>query len=222
MLSRHEEKYILNYRQYLELRHRAAQVLSPDSHGEDGNYTITSVYYDDLEDMGLYEKLDGLAFHSKFRVRTYDYNASFVRLERKDKRGIMTNKISAVIDWKMLPMLTEYGAWEQTTGNTRDLMQQMQARALRPAVGVRYVRDAFFHAGSDLRLTFDRDLEAIPPDMEALCDPDFRGIPALEPGSVIMEVKYGSYLPTFLRTMTRVNVPQLSFSKYALCREKMR
>ena len=35
-------------------------------------------------------------------------------------------------------------------------------------------------------------------------------------------VKYGSYLPTFLRKLTRVRAPQLSLSKYALCREKLR
>lgn len=222
MLSRHEEKYILNYRQYLLLRQRATQVLTADDHGDNGTYTITSVYYDDLEDTGLYEKLDGLALHSKFRVRTYDYDTGFVRLERKDKRGIMTKKISSVIDWEKVPSLTEPGAWELAGGATRELMQQMQAKALQPVVGVRYVRDAFYHSGSDLRLTFDRNLEAIPPDVQALCDPHFCGIPALEPGSVIMEIKYGSYLPAFLRKMTRVQAPQLSFSKYALCREKMR
>ena len=128
MLSRHEEKYILNYRQYLLLRQRAAQVLTADDHGDNGTYTITSVYYDDLEDTGLYEKLDGLALHSKFRVRTYDYDTGFVRLERKDKRGIMTKKISSVIDWQKVPSLTEPGAWELAGGATRDLMQQMQAK----------------------------------------------------------------------------------------------
>ena len=222
MLSRHEEKYILTYRQYLTLHHRVMQTLTPDAHGDGGTYTITSIYYDDPEDTGLYEKLDGLAFHSKFRARTYDYDTSFLRLERKDKHGILTNKISAVVDWEQLPSLIQPGVWEQTTGSTRELVLQMQAKALRPVVAVRYVRDAFYHAGSDLRLTFDRDLEAIPPDIQALSNPDFRGIPALDPGSVIMEIKYGSYLPAFLRKLTHVRAPQLSFSKYALCREKLR
>lgn len=222
MLSRHEEKYILTYRQYLLLRQRALQTLTPDSHGDAGTYTITSIYYDDPEDTGLYEKLDGLALHSKFRARTYNYDTGFLRLERKDKHGIMTNKISSVIDWKQLHSVTQPGAWEYTEGIARELVQQMQAKALQPVVAVRYIRDAFYHAGSDLRLTFDRELEALPPDVQALSNPDFRGIPVLGPGNVVMEIKYGSYLPGFLRKLTRVRAPQLSLSKYALCREKLR
>lgn len=222
MLSRHEEKYILTYRQYLLLRQRALQVLTPDAHGSAGTYTITSIYYDDPLNTALDEKLDGLAFHSKFRARTYDYDTGFVRLERKDKQGILTNKISSVIPWQQLPLVTQPGAWEQVEGSTRELLQQMQAKGLQPVVAVRYIRDAFYHTGSDLRLTFDRELEAIPPDPQALRDPDFHGIPVLEPGSVVMEIKYGSYLPTFLRKLTRVRAPQLSLSKYALCREKLR
>ena len=222
MLSRHEEKYILTYPQYLQLRHRAMQILAPDTHGDAGTYTITSVYYDDPVDTGLYEKLDGLALHSKFRARTYDYNTGFVRLERKDKRGIMTKKISSVIPWQKLPLVTEPGSWTQVDGPAQELMQQMQAGALRPVVAVRYIRDAYYHPGSDLRLTFDRELEALPPDVQALSNPDFHGVPVLEPGNVIMEIKYGSYLPSFLRKMTRVRAPQLSFSKYALCRIQLR
>ena len=222
MLSRHEEKYVLTYRQYLMLRQRALQTLTPDSHGDGGTYTITSIYYDDPEDTGLYEKLDGLAFHSKFRARTYDYDTRFVRLERKDKQGILTNKISAVIDWEQLPLATQPCAWEQTEGTTRELIQQMQSKSLQPVVAVRYVRDAFYHNGSDLRLTFDRELEALPPDAAALNDPDFHGIPVLAPGQVIMEIKYGSRQPSFMRKLTKVRAPQLSFSKYALCRTKLR
>ena len=35
------------------------------------------------------------------------------------------------------------------------------------------------------------------------------------------DVKYGKYLPAFLRKLTRVNAPQLSLSKYALCRAQI-
>lgn len=134
----------------------------------------------------------------------------------------MTNKISSVVAWEQLPLATQPGAWEHTEGSARELIQQMQAKSLQPVVAVRYIRDAFYHNGSDLRLTFDRDLEALPPDAAALNDPNFRGIPVLAPGEVIMEIKYGSYQPSFMRKLTKVRAPQLSFSKYALCRTKLR
>lgn len=222
MLSRHEEKYILTYAQYLLLRQRAAMALLPDTHGDRGCYTITSLYYDDPQDTGLYEKLDGLALHSKFRVRTYDLSDSFIKLERKDKQGILTQKISAPIEKEQLDILTQPGAWEQFSGTAQELVQQLQEKSLRPVIGVRYVRDAFYHPGSDFRLTFDRDIEAIPPDAAALTDGSVQGLTALPPGSVVMEIKYGSRIPAFARKLTRIQAPQLSLSKYALCREQLR
>lgn len=41
MLSRHEEKYIIDYRQYVMLRQRAMELLTPDPHGNYGSYVIT-------------------------------------------------------------------------------------------------------------------------------------------------------------------------------------
>lgn len=222
MLSRHEEKYILTYAQYAMLKSRALALLHPDPHGEDGTYTITSVYFDDPEDTGLYEKLDGLALHSKFRVRTYDYSDTFIKLERKDKQGILTQKISAPIEKAQLDILTSLSAWEQFSGVGRELVQQMCAKALRPVIGIRYVRDAFYHPGSDFRLTFDRNIEVIPPDMNVLTDASLYGKTALKAGYVVMEIKYGKHIPTFARKLTYVQAPQLSLSKYALCREELK
>lgn len=222
MLSRHEEKYILTYAQYALLRERALMALLPDTHGDRGTYTITSLYFDDPQDTGLYEKLDGLALHSKFRVRTYDHNDGFIKLERKDKQGILTQKISAPIEKAQLDILTQPGAWEQFSGTAQALVQQMQAKALRPVVAIRYVRDAFYHPGSNFRLTFDRNIEVIPPDARALTDGSLYGKTVLAPGNVVMEVKYGDRIPAFARKLTRIQASQLSLSKYALCREQFR
>ena len=43
----------------------------------------------------------------------------------------------------------------------------------------------------------------------------------LDRNSIIMEIKYGSHLPAFLRKLTDVSSQQLSVSKYALCREQL-
>ena len=218
MLSRHEEKYILTYAQYAVLLNRVRSVLTPDSHGRGGSYTVTSLYFDDPEDTGLTEKLDGLKLHSKFRLRTYDYSNRLIKLERKDKQGILTKKISAAVTKDQLSLLNQPGNWDAFEGDAQSLALQLQSRLYTPKVAVRYQRDAFYYPGTDLRITFDKQLEALLPDYNVLLDPNFHGIPAITPGSVIMEIKYGAYLPNFVQKLTRVQAPQLSFSKYALCR----
>jgi len=220
MLSRHEEKYIIDYCQYAMLRERAMCLLTPDTHGVHGSYVITSLYYDDFHNHALDEKLDGLPEHSKFRIRTYDFSDQVIKLERKDKRGILTKKRAASVLRHQIPLLdgvnTDLDAF---AGGSYELAAQIQAGDLRSVVAVRYQRDAFFYEGTDLRLTFDTNLETIGPDPEALFSPDVSGIPVLDGNSVIMEIKYGSHIPSFVRKFTAVHCKQLSVSKYALCRE---
>lgn len=222
MPSRHEEKYIIDYRQYAMLRNRAEQLLTPDPHGQMGSYMITSLYYDDLLDHALYEKLDGLPEHRKFRVRTYDCSRDIIKLERKDKHGILTEKASAsLLPEQIIRLNGVHTPLESFAEKPYDLAAEIKAGDLRPVVTVRYQRDAFYFEGTDLRLTFDTHLEAIPPDIGALFSADATGLPVLDANSVIMEIKYGSYIPSFVRKFTDVSCKQLSVSKYALCRERL-
>ena len=222
MLSRHEEKYIIDYKQYAMLRERALRLLTPDPHGNMGSYVITSLYFDDYLNHSLDEKLDGLPDHSKFRIRTYDYSDRMIKLERKDKHGILTQKTAATIQKHQIPLLdgvnTQLDAF---SGNAYDLAAQIQAGDYRGVIAVRYQRDAFFFQGTDLRLTFDTHLEAIRPELESLFSAEVSGLPVLDGNSVVMEVKYGDYIPYFVRKFTAVESKQLSVSKYALCREML-
>ncbi len=214
MAQRHEEKYLIDYRQYALLKARAMEVLTPDTHGVAGSYVVTSLYYDDPMDTALLEKQDGLSRHTKFRLRTYDCGDGIIRLERKVKEGILTEKQTAVLTREQLPLSGSL------TGPAGELAAQMRASGLYPAVTVRYRRDAFYFPGTDLRLTFDTDLRVLPGELSALFDPTLAGIPVLDGNTVIMEIKYGSYMPNFIRHLTAVPARQLSVSKYALCREK--
>ena len=218
MASRHEEKYIIDYRQYLTVKKRVMAILTPDRNATNGSYLINSLYYDDRMDTALYEKLDGLPEHSKFRVRTYGFSDGLIKLERKDKHGILTEKSDCIIRKEQIPLL---GKEILTDGEALlELSTQMKAKGLVPTVVVRYLRDAYYHEGSDLRITFDRNIEAIRPDAMSLFDPTYTGIPVLDGNSVIMEIKYGNFIPGFARKLTNIGGMQLSVSKYALCREK--
>lgn len=222
MASRHEEKYIINYREYAILKSRIQEVLTPDIHGDHGTYLITSLYYDDHLDNALAEKQDGLPDHSKFRIRTYGCSDKLIHLERKDKHGILTHKLSANLTKdQVYGMLEGRFDLDAFSGAAYELAAQMESQQLIPTVAVRYRRDAYVYPGTDLRLTFDTELEALEPDPQALFSKDFSGVPVLGHNSIIMEIKYGSHLPAFLRKLTDVSCQQLSVSKYALCRERI-
>ena len=107
------------------------------------------------------------------------------------------------------------------SGKAYELAAQMESQQLVPTVAVRYCRDAYVYPGTDLRLTFDTNLEALRPDPQALFSSSLSGVPVLDHNSIIMEIKYGSHLPAFLRKLTNVSCQQLSVSKYALCRERI-
>lgn len=223
MASRHEEKFLIDYTQYSIVRARAEQAMMTDPNSETGCYLITSVYYDDHKDTALDEKLDGIRIHTKYRVRTYDCNPSPVNLERKVKRGIMTEKFSTRVDPNTLSMFSDPEAdLSLLTGRARVMATEMRSKGLFPTVTVRYRRDAFVYPAQDVRLTFDTNVEALPPDFSHLFDDSECGIPALPRNVVVMEVKYGEYLPAFVRKIASCNANQLSVSKYALCREVLR
>lgn len=221
MATRHEEKFLIDYRQYILLRGRAEAALRPDEHAPNGSYLITSLYYDDRQDSALSEKLDGVRVHTKYRVRTYDVNAGFIRLERKVKRGIMTEKHGAALGAEDIQLLSDPAAdLRHFSGRGQVMATEMRARGLLPVITVRYRRDAFVHPETDTRLTFDTHVEALPPTVSHLFDDSGAGIPALPLNTVVMEVKYGEYLPAFVRKLCADCCGmQLSVSKYALCRD---
>lgn len=86
MQFRHEWKHLINYGDYIELKQRLCAVLSPDPHAEpNGTYSVRSLYFDNVCDKVLREKLNGVNNREKFRIRYYKDDPSFLRLEKKQK-----------------------------------------------------------------------------------------------------------------------------------------
>src|SRR5699024_1319819 len=82
---RHEWKHMVGYGDLLALRSRLTAVMARDSHGVNGRYAVRSLYFDNLRDKALREKLDGVDCREKFRVRYYNGDLSLLLLEKKSK-----------------------------------------------------------------------------------------------------------------------------------------
>lgn len=217
MAERREEKYLINYAEYSVIANRIRSVMQPDKNGRNGKYSICSLYFDDAYNTALAEKEDGNAVHIKYRIRTYDGDKKFIRLERKTKRGIVTEKHSTLI--------TEAQLLDIMAGNPVDensdcfgLASEMRAKAFRPAVSVRYDREAYVMPSLGIRVTFDLNVDTLPPDANTLFGKTDRATPAIGRDKIIMEIKYSERCPSFIRKCCETFGMQLSVSKYALCR----
>lgn len=57
-----------------------------DENGDNGCYTIRSLYFDDMYNSAYNEKLAGTPARKKYRIRTYNFSDSLIKLECKNKR----------------------------------------------------------------------------------------------------------------------------------------
>ena len=57
---RHEWKHEITWSDLISIRQRLRAVAEPDPHAVDGKYMIRSLYFDNLNDKALREKVDGV------------------------------------------------------------------------------------------------------------------------------------------------------------------
>lgn len=217
MAERREEKYLIDYSEYSVIANRLRAVLKPDKNGKDGRYSICSLYFDDPFDTALAEKEDGNAVHIKFRIRTYNGSKRIIRLERKTKRGIVTEKHSAIITESELDKIIRGEALDENS-ECFGLASEIRAKAFKPVVSVRYDREAYVFPELGIRVTFDINVDSLPPDKETLFGNTKGVTPAIGREKIIMEIKYSERCPSFIRKCCETYSSQLSVSKYALCR----
>ncbi len=217
---RHEWKHELSFQDYLILRQRLRAVMEPDPHAVDGRYFIRSLYFDNLDDKALREKLDGVNRREKFRMRYYNGDPSLIHLEKKSKLDGLGTKFSAdltaaeaqkivdgELDWMMdadRPLL-------------RELYVKMRAQGLRPKTIVDYTREPFIYRPGNVRVTLDYDIRS------GLGCTDFLNTQAVTvpagDAPILLEVKWDAYLPDLIRDVVQLPGRHVSaFSKYAQCR----
>ena len=100
---RHELKFIISTQMAEILKQRLSLIMDVDTHSiyEDNTYLNRSLYFDDIKSTAYYEKLDGVEFRKKYRIRIYNGDDSFIRLECKYKHNNMTSKDQVRIDKTM-------------------------------------------------------------------------------------------------------------------------
>ncbi len=220
MTYRHEWKHEISLSDRIALRQRLRAVAQTDAHTVDGVYAIRSLYFDNLADKALREKIDGVSRREKFRIRYYNGDTSLIHLEKKSKRGGLGTKESAVLTMAQAQAIVDGDlTWLAHADDAllRELYFKMTTQGLRPKTIVDYTREPYIFAAGNVRVTMDYDIRT-----GLLCtdflNPACVTIPAGD-APTILEVKWDAYLPDIIRDAVQLGDRHAcAFSKYAACR----
>lgn len=222
LVYRHEYKHTINLLDYHSLRQRVRAVSKIDPNaGADGNYHIRSLYFDNDDDKALREKIYGLPNREKFRIRLYNIDDAFIRLEKKSKVNGLCNKQSTALTREQTQrILANDILWMAASDEPLivEFYSKLRFQRLKPRTIVDYRREAYIFPYGNVRVTFDSDIRT-GLYSTGLFDSSIPTLSVGVPGVLLLEVKYDNFLPDIMRDLIQTNTRRTgAFSKYAACR----
>jgi len=215
---RHEYKYRIPYEDMLTLREKLNEVLTIDR-CEDG-YLIRSLYFDSIEDTDYYDKLGGEINRKKIRLRIYEPNPKYVKLEIKSKYDVHQLKRSIVIDKDTAEELIKenYDVLLKYDDETAKEAYTILRKGLyKPKVIIEYQRIAYM-TGTTTRITFDFDLRSSS-SIDSFFDEEINYNNLSNKTNVVLEVKFDRFLEPYLSNiLSSYGTRFESVSKYVMGR----
>ncbi len=217
---RHEYKYMVNLGDIVIIRSRLENIALRDSHcNDEGTYNVKSLYFDNYSDKALREKTDGVNIREKFRIRYYNSDLSFIRLEKKSKINGLCSKQSCILPYEKCKDISE-GKWDTLLSADDSLAHELYAKInfqlLRPKNIVSYTRECFVYPAGNVRITIDTHIGG---SLNTVAFLDTKAeYPAICPYN-ILEIKYDEYLPDIIKNAVTLHSRRAgAFSKYGAVR----
>lgn len=217
---RHEEKFLCSEKELFLLESRLKNILHKDKNQQEDSYSVTSLYLDTQNDRLLVESINGESIRTKYRIRMYNHNSDYLKLERKHKVQQLSEKGSYLVTKDFVKKL--YQCNMDFIESNNQIIQEVvilnKTELLRPKIIVEYDRSAYISEIGNVRITFDRDVRA-----SNVIEKFIEGKPLFErilpSNKNLMEIKYDGILPGYItRILSIGNLQRVSFSKYVLCR----
>jgi SPX domain protein involved in polyphosphate accumulation len=224
-LNRFELKYLVPIRAAEEFKQALRAHLVPDDHGDSaGGYYLSSLYYDGPEFRFFWEKVDGLKFRRKLRIRHYESPGPLtadtpVFVEIKQRLNRVTQKRRVLLPYRdALRLCDERQVPEhapQDAAVIDEIAGMLWQYNLRPASVVSYARQALVGTDYDigLRVTFDNDLSYRASHLEL--HESESGLLLFPPGWTVVEIKVNERIPYWLTELVAAhNLNLVRVSKY--------
>lgn len=225
IIFRNELKYLCSEEQLKMLELRIRHLCKPDAHtGENGRYTVRSVYFDDYWDSCYYDNEDGVNNRRKFRIRTYDGNTDVIMLECKQKLNGRNHKDMCRISEQQCRDILggTFSLPDQAPPVLNRFFLLYKTRFYRPKVIVEYERTPFVYRTGNVRITFDRNICGTSRVQDFL-DPRLHTRPVMSRGIHLLEVKFDELLPDYIYQQLQLdNLQLVANSKYYAARRMTR
>jgi hypothetical protein len=230
--NRYELKYILSTEFAEKMQTGLGQYLLPDENGnERGDYVLSSLYYD-TEDFRFYwEKMEGIKFRRKLRLRVYETAEqltpdSTVFLEIKQRLDKIVQKRRVALTLEEANLFYSQGAIPSRTSATdqaylEEMWHMLKSYQLKPQCITSYQRRAFNGTERDpgLRVTFDTNLRYRRHDLDLASKKI--GAFMLPADQCVMEIKVNDRIPYWLtQFVADHNIRLMRISKYCTSLEQ--
>jgi hypothetical protein len=229
--NRYELKYLLDHESAREVIERLKDYMSPDAYGDkQGSYNLTSLYYDTENFRFYWEKVEGIKFRRKLRIRLYESTKKVtdktkVFVEIKQRLNRVTQKRRVVLTFKeamdFCNDLKIPKVGKDDLPVIEEMIHLLKTHDLKPQCITSYQRQAFVGDEKDpgLRVTFDTNLRYRKEDLDLSSKKmgDFM-LPA---DRCVMEVKVNDRIPYWLTEFVADhNIKLMRISKYCTALEE--
>ncbi|MEU5099616.1 polyphosphate polymerase domain-containing protein [Streptomyces sp. NPDC020996] len=223
--NRFELKYLVPVEEAAEIRDELAQRMDRDLNSPVGGYGVWSLYYDTPQLRFYWEKIEGLKFRRKLRVRHYGNldgvtDDSPVCVEIKQRVNRVTQKRRITLPYGVARQLCDgrqmidHSAKESAF--VQEVLELVVRLNLQPTAITGYQREALVGRGADtgLRVTFDRRIRGRDRDFHfGTPNPENRF--TIPPHLSVMEIKVNERTPYWVTDLTaRRNLSLIRVSKY--------
>jgi hypothetical protein len=222
--NRYEIKYLMPSTALPALRAQLDRRLDRDSHGTSGGYGVWSVYYDTRDLRFYWEKIEGLKFRRKLRIRHYgdrstvdDDTTVFVEIKQRVNR--VTQKRRVALPYSLARDLCDGRRMVEHDPAQRAFLEEVLDLVcrldLRPVAMTGYQREAFVGRDADagLRVTVDQRLRGRDRDFHLGADAENRLI--VPARLAVVEFKANERVPYWLTDLAaELNLSVVRISKY--------
>lgn len=218
---RYELKYTITKQTAELLKKQLGLLMQKDPHSvcDEYSYFIRSIYFDDLYSSSYYEKVDGIEYRHKYRIRMYNMDSSILKLECKVKDDNMTYKYDANVSKEVAAAIIDgkYDLIQTKNEFINRFLIEAKQRRLKATTIVDYKRTAYIYPVSNVRITFDQELRSGRYSNNFFTQDDYT-FEIFPEDLLVMEVKFDEFIPEQLVTvLSSVPTIRQAVSKFALC-----